>query len=127
MSNNLSKNVVAPGNFPGAVTEDNEPVIKSEIKFHIDEMQHITTQPTENLILRRNAKLRNNEGVIRDLGSEDGETWGRMVASIPFIMFEKALRDGYDLNCKDSKKRSKEMQRYLSSEEGKLCLIRGKM
>jgi hypothetical protein len=49
-----------------------------------------------------------------------------MVASIPFIMFEKAIRDGYDLNCPDSKIAGQEMNRFLKSEDGRLCLVQGK-
>jgi hypothetical protein len=49
-----------------------------------------------------------------------------MVASIPFIMFEKALRDGYDLNSPDSQIAGQEMNRFLKSPEGKMCLVQGK-
>jgi hypothetical protein len=49
-----------------------------------------------------------------------------MVATIPFIMFEKAIRAGFDLNCPDSKIAGKEMHRFLQSSDGKLCLVQGK-
>ena len=103
-------------------------VIKSDIHYqnHTDVLTHKTTQPTEDLILERNAELRKNPGVIKDLGSDlPGGTWGRSVASIPFIKYEAAVRDGYDLNCKDAQIRSTEVTRYLKSEEGKKCLIQG--
>lgn len=103
-------------------------VIRSDVHYqeHTGVLTHKTTQPTEDLILNRNAELRKNPGVIQDLGAQSkGDTWGRAVASIPFIMYEKAIRDGYDLNCKDAQIRSKEVTRYLKSEEGKKCLLQG--
>ena len=103
-------------------------ILKNEFKFdgHDDTITRVMTQPTENIILNRNSELRKNNGAIQDLGSQSGDTWGRQVASIPFVMFEKAIRDGYDLNCKDSKIAQKELMRYLQSSEGQACLIRGK-
>ena len=102
-------------------------VIKSEFHSHIDEVSHVQTQPSEDIILARNAELRKNPGVIMDLGAQSNEeTWGRLVASIPFNMYEKAKRDGYDLDSRDAKTSQKEMSRYLQSVEGKMCLIQGK-
>jgi hypothetical protein len=95
-------------------------VIKSEFLTHIDEVCHKQTQPSEGLILARNAELRKNPGAIRDM------EWGRMVADIPMNMFEKAIRDGYALNHRDAKFAAREMNRYLQSTEGKLCLVQGK-
>lgn len=102
-------------------------VIRSDIHFqaHTGEMTHKQTQPTEDIILDRNQELRRNPGVIRDLGSNDGESYGRQVASIPFIMFEEAIRDGYELNKGDAQHRAMEMHRFLQSEKGKLCLVQG--
>jgi len=101
-------------------------VIRSDIHYqeHTGVLTHKTTQPTEDLILNRNAELRKNPGVIRDLGAQgkDG-TWGRAVASIPFILYEKAIRDGFELNTGDAEHRSKELFRYLRSEDGKKCII----
>jgi hypothetical protein len=89
-------------------------------------MTHVATQPTENLILHRNAELRKNPGVIHDLGAQgDSGTFGRNIASIPFILYDKAIRDGFEINAKDAEHRSKEMFRYLKSDEGKTCLIQG--
>lgn len=102
-------------------------VIKSEILFDesAEKLIHRTTQPTENIILDRNSELRKNPGAIRDLGDKSrGGTWGRQVACIPFILFEKAIRDGYQLNSKDSKFAASEMHRFLMSPEGKTCLVR---
>ena len=105
-------------------------VIKSDIFYqeHTGELTHKTSQPTEDIILRRNHELRKNPGAMRDLGDQEvGGAFGRQVASIPFIMFEEAIRDGFDLNSKDAKHAEKEMFRYLQSEKGKLCLIREKI
>jgi hypothetical protein len=89
---------------------------------HEDKLYHEVTQPTENLILERNKELRNNPGVLRDLGEGDN-TFGRQVASIPLVMYEKAIRDGYDLNNRDAQIATREMMRYLQSSEGQLCLV----
>lgn len=102
-------------------------VIKSEIFYqdHTDELIHKTSQPTEGLILDRNAELRKSPDAIKDLGAgQEGGTWGRQVASIPFIVFEKAIRDGYQLNHKDREFAGREMHRFLQSDEGKSCLVR---
>jgi hypothetical protein len=102
-------------------------VIKSEFHSHIDEIAHIRTQPTEDIILARNSELRKNPGAIMDLGAKSDEgTWGRLVASIPMNLFEKAQRDGYDLNNRNAEISAKEMARYLQSTEGKMCLVQGK-
>jgi len=101
-------------------------VFKSDFhhQAHTDEFSHILTQPTEDLILNRNAELRKNKGAIRDLGKgQDGGSWGRQLASIPMVIFEKAKRDGFDLNCKDAKIAEKEMRRFLSTDIGKACLV----
>jgi hypothetical protein len=95
-------------------------VIKSEFLTHIDEVAHKQTQPSEGLILARNAELRKNPGAIRDL------SWGRLQACIPYNMFEKDIRDGYKLNHLDGKEAAKEMARYLLTPEGKACLVQGK-
>lgn len=103
-------------------------VFRSDFHFqeHTEELTHKVTQPSEDLILQRNAELRKNPGVIRDLGSDsEGGAWGRMLCSIPYIMYEAALRAGYELNATDSQFRSEEIARYLKSEEGKKCLVQG--
>jgi hypothetical protein len=100
-------------------------VIKSEFHYqdHTDVITHKTSQPTENLILARNAELRKNPGSIADLGAQSGGTFGRLMASIPIIMYEKAKRDGYDLDNRDSYISGREMARYLKSAEGRTCLV----
>jgi hypothetical protein len=104
---------------------DNLGIIKSEFSFEGDTLVHKSTQPTEDIILERNNELRKNAGVIADLGQKSGGgTWGRQVASIPIITYNKAIRDGYDLNNRDSDVAGREMHRFLQSAEGKMCLVR---
>lgn len=90
-------------------------------------MTHKMTQPTEKIILDRNAELRKNNGVIQDLGWETGDTWGRQVASIPEIMFAEAINNGFQLTHKDAEFAQKEMFRFLATDKGKTCLIREKI
>ena len=96
-------------------------IIKSDMHYqnHTDVLTHVQTQPTEDIILARNAELRKNPGVLKDL------SFGRSLANIPFIMYEKAIRDGFLLNSGDAECRSKELFRYLKSDEGKKCLVQG--
>jgi hypothetical protein len=101
-------------------------VIKSEFLTHIDEIAHKQTQPSESLILARNAELRKNPGILYDLGEQGGDTWGRMVASIPMNMFEKAIRDGYALNSFDPDIAATAMANYLLTPEGQDCLVQEK-
>jgi hypothetical protein len=85
---------------------------------------HKVTQPTEDLILERNRELRNNKGAVQDLGSQGGiSTWGRQIASIPLILWDKAIREGYRLNSRDKKEAERELHRFLNSDMGKACLI----
>lgn len=103
-------------------------VLKSE--FHMDNdmrLVHKITQPTEDVILARNARLRNNPGAIRDLGAKSGETWGRQIASIPENLLLWASKNGYDIYNKDADIRSREIFRFLQSDKGKPCLIREKL
>lgn len=100
-------------------------VFKSEVKYqdHEDVLYHRTSQPTEDLILSRNQDLRNSPNIISDLGKKSGDTWGRQIASIPLIMYEKAKREGYELDAPGDHGQ-REMARFLQSEDGKLCLVR---
>ena len=103
-------------------------VIQSKIHYqdHTGVLTHEQTQPSESIILDRNAELRKNKGAIRDIGAgTEGGAFGRQVASIPMIMFEKAKRDGYDLMNIDQKFAAQEMNRFLQSTEGKKCLVQG--
>jgi len=103
-------------------------VFKSDVHYqdHTDVLTHKLSQPTEQVILDRNTRLRNNPGVIQDLGAQsEGGSWGRQIASIPLIIFEKAVREGYDLKCQDQKVAGLEMNRFLQTPEGKACLVQG--
>ncbi|RLA03859.1 MAG: hypothetical protein DRQ47_04380 [Gammaproteobacteria bacterium] len=96
-------------------------IIKSDLHYqeHTGVLTHVQTQPTEDIILERNSELRKNPGVLKDL------SFGRSLANIPFNMYEKAIRDGFLLNSGDAECRSKELFRYLKSDEGKKCLVQG--
>ena len=101
-------------------------VLRSDIHYqeHTGVLSNKLTQPTEQLILDRNAELRRNKGAIQDLGAQSGEgVFGRQVASIPLILFEKALQQGYQLNSKDSEFAGTETMRFLQSDLGKCCLV----
>jgi len=103
-------------------------LFKSDIHYqdHTDNLTHKLTQPSEGIILDRNSRLRNNPGVIQDLGAQSkGGTWGRQVASIPEIIYYKAIKDGFDLNSKNKAHAGLEMQRFLKTPEGKACLVQG--
>ena len=99
--------------------------------FHFQEhtgiLTSIITQPTEDIILARNAELRKNTNSLKDLGEgSEGGSWGRQVASIPEIMFYNAINRGFDLLSKDKDVSDKEMQRFLATTEGQTCLVHDK-
>jgi len=103
-------------------------VLQSDIHYqeHTGVLTHKLTQPTEKLILDDNARMRSCKGLLRDLGDHsEGGAWGRMVATIPFIIFEQAKREGYDLSSKDAQIAAQEMNRFLKSPMGKACLVQG--
>ena len=103
-------------------------IFKSDVHFqeHTGELTHKLTQPSEQIILDRNARLRNNPGALRDLGQgQEGGAWGRQVASIPMVIFEKAKRDGFDLTNPDTEFAGREMNRFLQTPAGKSCLVQG--
>lgn len=105
-----------------------DPVIRSNLHYqdHTGVLTHETTQPTEDLILQRNAELRKNPGVIQDLGAQsDGGSFGRQVASIPIITYDKALRNGFEFNKGDAQHRRNEIFRFLQTEDGKKCIVQG--
>jgi hypothetical protein len=99
-------------------------LFKSEFIEHGSELCHKLTQPTEDMILERNKRLRNNPGAINDLGKgNEGGIWGRWAASIPELNYNAAIKAGYDLNAKDPKHRAAEMTRFLATPIGRACLI----
>jgi len=87
-------------------------------------LTHKQTQPSEDIILSRNAELRKNPGSIQDLGAQSGESWGRQIASIPEIMYNRAIRTGFELNHTNQQHAAAEMRRFLATSEGQKCLIR---
>lgn len=100
-------------------------VFKSKIHYqeHTGELTHELTQPSEDVILSRNADLRKNEHAMHDLGAQGNDgVWGRHLCTIPLNVFEKAKREGFDLECKDKDIAEKELFRFLKTPEGQICL-----
>jgi hypothetical protein len=93
-------------------------VFKADYEIHGDQLVRRLTQPTENIILNRNAELRKNPGAIRDM------SFGRMVASIPFNDYEFLRRKYPELVYGDAEQRQKCMYKILSSSEGARFLVR---
>ncbi len=105
------------------VADLGDEVFKSELHYqpHEDKIYRHLTQPTENLILKRNAELRKNPDALRDL------SFGRLAATIPLNIFEHAIREGYQLNCPDAQIRQRDMMRFLKTPIGQTCLVREKV
>lgn len=99
-------------------------VFRSTLSITGDAISHKLEQPSEAIILERNKALRASKGALHDLGAKSEEgTWGRQVASIPLILFERAIKDGFDLTNKDPHIANLEMSRFLASSMGKACLV----
>lgn len=96
-------------------------VIRSRIHWspHDEVLTHITDQPTEGLILQRNKELRDHD-LLGDL------SFGRQVACIPFSIWEEAQRMGFDVANPDGEFAGKEINRFLQTPKGQLCLTREK-
>jgi hypothetical protein len=94
-------------------------VIKTDFHYqnHTETLTHVATQPTEEIILNRNAELRKNPGAIKDL------SFGRQVASIPFIIYNNAIRQGFALNSRDKDIADREMMRFLKTPIGRTCMV----
>lgn len=88
---------------------------------HTDVLSHHRSQPNEDLILERNQSLRNEPEAFAK------NDYMHQLASIPLIMWDNAIRDGYELNAPDNGIAEKELMRFLRSENGKICLVRDKM
>ncbi len=100
-------------------------VFKSEAHYqeHTGVMTNRLTQPSEDIILHRNAELRKNPGSMHELGAQsEGGVWGRHLCCIPFITYEQAKRDGFELDCKDTQHAEKELYRFLKTPAGAECL-----
>lgn len=74
-------------------------------------------QPTRRLILERNAELRKNKGALKDL------SFGRQVASIPYLDYIALQKKFPKLKSTDVKDRSEEMMRILRMPEYKYLLV----
>jgi hypothetical protein len=95
---------------------------------HTDELIGVMSQPTTELIYRRNAELRKNKGALHDLcDRSEGGSFGRQIASIPISDYYEAIENGYNLNSKDAKIATSEMMRFLNSEQGKKSLVVNKI
>lgn len=92
----------------------NDGVFQSKLVYqdHEEKMYHQTTQPTEKMILHRNAELRKNEGALKKNLSM------HYMAEIPMVMVEKARRDGYEIL-----KNQDDMRKWLATDDGRLCLV----
>lgn len=102
-------------------------IIKSEFHYQpcTEQVTHRTTQPTEDIILKRNQEVRNS-GLKLEFGVGDGAEggmWGRALCSVPFIKWEAAKRAGFDLDCPDQEIADRELMRFLKTEEGRKCLV----
>lgn len=85
---------------------------------HTDTLYHRLTQPNEDIILERNATLRKEPEAFAK------NDYFHQIASIPLIMWDKAIRDGYQLNNSDSQIADRELMRFLRTDEGKFCMVR---
>ena len=87
-----------------------------------NEVTGVITQPSQKLILQRNAELRKNPGSLRDL------SFGRQIASIPLLDY-LALRAKYPklADRSDAKRYSAELIRVLKMPENKEFLVRNKV
>lgn len=96
-------------------------VIKQTVHYqaHDDTLTTVRTQPTEGLILERNATIRNND-LMGDL------SFGRQLASIPMNLWEAGIRAGFAMNHPDPEIAEREIFRFLNSDQGKPCLLHEK-
>ena len=84
---------------------------------HTEIVTHRVSQPNEDLILERNSELRKQPEAF---ASND---YMEQVASIPIVMWEQAIREGYQLNACDNQIADRELFRFLRSENGKKCMV----
>jgi hypothetical protein len=100
-------------------------LFKSAIREEQDHSVHEWSQPSEDLIAHHVQRRRLEPEAVRDLTDEEtGETWGRQVASIPFVVWYKAIKDGFQLNHRDTKFANEELWRFMRSEEGQKWIVR---
>lgn len=95
-------------------------VLKNTIHTSREGHTGVITQPSRDVILKRNSELRKNPGSIRDL------SFGRMAASIPLIDYI-ALKKKYPiLGHPDAKVRSDAMIKFLKTPEGSIYTVQEK-
>ncbi len=97
--------------------------VQYHFQQHDGQLTRVMDQPSKGIILERNAELRKNKGAILDLGAQSGESFGRQIASIPYIMVLEAIKNGYDLFSKDKEVREREINRFLRSDKGRACMV----
>ena len=74
-------------------------------------------QPGRDVILNRNAELQKNPGVIKDL------SFGRHLACIPTLDYERLKRENPALRSPDAKVRSAKMIELMKRRENKQFLV----
>ncbi|MGD9168557.1 MAG: hypothetical protein PVI97_00670 [Candidatus Thiodiazotropha sp.] len=76
------------------------------------------TQPSEDLILERNQKLRNNPGALKDL------SFGRQIASVPAIVMSEWMKTYPELRGgAPSKDRQRKLMQLLSDPANRKYLV----
>lgn len=107
-----------PGGGPDSLGGNMDSVIKSELHWseHDETMTHVTSQPSENLILAWNKAVRDNS-LMGDL------SFGRHLAAIPEIAWEAGIRAGYDMANPDGRIAGREIHRFLNTPYGRQCLL----
>ena len=98
----------------------NDEVFKSDYVRVGDTVKRRLSQPTESLILERNAELRKDPGAIKDL------EFGRWVGTIPLNDYEALCRKYPELSAGDGKQRQECLLKILNSEEGRKYLVQPK-
>ena len=98
----------------------NDEVFKSDYIQLGDKLQRRLTQPSESIILERNAELRKDPGAIKDL------SFGRWVGTIPLNDYEALCRKYPELKHGDGKQRQTCLMKILNSVEGRKYLVQPK-
>lgn len=99
-------------------------VVQYEVITHAHEPGMVYTkqiQPSEDIILERNQRLRNESGSTKDLG------FGRLVATIPIITMMEWEKKYPELTKGDAKMRSQFLIGLLKQTENKKFLVRDKV
>ena len=91
-------------------------------RFEVEDekLYRVRTQPSESAILEHNKQLRLNPGSVNDL------SYGRLIADIPEIIYQQALKDGFQFNHPDPQIARLEKRRFLNTPIGKACMVQDK-